>query len=97
MSIPKLRNTGRWGLSETGSGNDSRTTYSQLENNRFINVGGTILEVESIDIDDKAGDDDTIYTVKNILTGETRQVIASESDSTRKDNDRNLLDIGAIW
>jgi hypothetical protein len=63
---------------EVGSGSDSRKIYPQLENNKYLNVDGKLYYVSGSTIDDKMGDDETVYTLVNVLTGANSTIRAMD-------------------
>jgi hypothetical protein len=77
-------------FSETGSGSDSRTVIPGIEDVKFFKHGEQLFEVVRTDIDDRAGDDDTVYTVRNLLTGQEAKITASEEGSKLSNNTNNI-------
>jgi hypothetical protein len=82
-TVPQLKNGSflNQASQETGSGSDSRKIFAELENNKYVNVEGKLYYVSGSTIDDRAGDDDTIYNLVNLATGAKYSVIATNNNT----------------
>lgn len=67
-----------WSKGEKGRGADSRTTFTALEDAKFINIGGDIWKVDGQSVHDRIGDDWTNYKLVNAKTGEVLELTAQE-------------------
>lgn len=81
-SVTSVRDTGGSALiapkTEIGRGKSRRAAWPALENNKFINMDGTIWAVTGKSVDTRGGPDWTQYTIVNVLTGESVVKIAKD-------------------
>jgi hypothetical protein len=91
-SIPKLAvYDGLTFVERSKADGKARSLFTELEGNEFINVNGTIMHVDSINREERTGDDDTIYVISNVLTGETTRIVASDRSGTRRTSFKLIL------
>lgn len=88
-TVPKIANANEFtkeATEETGEGGDSRKIFSALENNKYVSFRSNLYYVKGSSINDKAGDDDTVYTIVNLATGKESTIVASNTKSQWQGN-----------